>query len=105
MRFVTYGAAGMISAQGFSEAEAQVRKFKVAYVGFSGSSGSKPFWVFRERMRELGYVEGQNVAIEWRPIEGGFDHLIATLEDLVRIGCDVIVAPCGEPSTASKADG
>jgi putative ABC transport system substrate-binding protein len=48
---------------------------------------------FRRRLRELGWVEGQNITIEYRWAEGKFDRLPALAEELVRLKVDVIVAP------------
>ena len=42
-------------------------------------------------MRELGYVEGSNLLIEWRFAEGKYDRVPDLLADLVRLKVDVIV--------------
>jgi putative ABC transport system substrate-binding protein len=47
---------------------------------------------FRRRLRELGYVEGQNVAIDWRQAGGRLDRLPGLAAELVRLKADVIVA-------------
>jgi putative ABC transport system substrate-binding protein len=47
---------------------------------------------FRQRLRELGYVEGQNVVIEWRRADGRLDRLPDLAAELVRLQADVIVA-------------
>ena len=52
---------------------------------------------FRQGLRELGYVEQQNVAVEWRSAEGALDRLPALAAELVRLKVDVIVAAGGEP--------
>src|SRR5262249_47382747 len=52
---------------------------------------------FQEGMRELGYVEGQNIAYEFRSAEGRVDRLPELAAELVRLKVDVIVAlyvPC-----------
>src|SRR5262249_5221208 len=51
----------------------------------------------REGLREVGYVEGQNIAFEFRSAEGNLDRLPELASELVRLKVDVIVAlyvPC-----------
>jgi len=50
----------------------------------------------RQNLRELGYVEGQNIAIEARWAEGKYDRYPALAADLVRLKVDVIVAMSGQ---------
>ena len=52
---------------------------------------------FRQGLRELGYVEQQNVVIEWRSAEGQLDRLPALASELVQLKVDIIVAAGGEP--------
>jgi ABC-type uncharacterized transport system substrate-binding protein len=53
---------------------------------------------FRQGLRELGYVEGKNIVIEWRSAEGKFDRLPALVAELVRLNVDIIVT-AGPQST------
>jgi putative tryptophan/tyrosine transport system substrate-binding protein len=69
---------------------------KVWRVGFlslaSASLSSQTTGVFLKGMRELGYVEGKNLVIEWRFADGNFERLPALAAELVQLKVDVIVA-------------
>ena len=77
-------------------------------VGFLGTTTPDDFAdrvaAFREGLKEVGYVEGQNVVIEYRWPEGHYDRLPTLASDLVRRQVAVIAAVGGEPSAlAAKA--
>jgi len=67
-----------------------------------GCSSSEPAQLrcleaFRQDLRELGYVEARNIALEPRWAEGKYDRYPALTEDLVRLKVDVIVMVGGRP--------
>src|SRR4029453_9284254 len=76
-------------------AEAQSPVGKVPRIGFlvvsSRSSVSTRIEAFRQGLRELGYVEGRTVFIEYRYAEGKLDRLPALASELVQLKVDVIV--------------
>jgi putative ABC transport system substrate-binding protein len=57
---------------------------------------------FRQALRELGYVEGTNIAVEYRFAEGKFDRLAGLAAELARLEVDVIVAAVTQASLAAK---
>jgi len=87
-------------------AEAQQAK-KVPRIGFlmstSPSAISDRIEAFRQGLRELGYVEGKNIVIEWRSAERKLDRLSELAAELVRLKVDVIVS-AGAGSTRSAKE-
>ena len=57
---------------------------------------------FVRKLRELGWVEGQNFVIEYRWAEGHVERLPALALELVRLKVDIIVAPAGSAALAAK---
>jgi putative ABC transport system substrate-binding protein len=76
-------------------------------IGFvqSGSADASAGYVaaFRKGLGETGYVEGQNVTVEYHWLEGQFDRLPALMADLVRRRVAVIVTPSAAFAMAAKA--
>jgi putative ABC transport system substrate-binding protein len=97
---------GSTAAMGPRASHAQLRAMPV--VGFLGSGTSdgsaQDVAAVRRGLNELGYIEGQNVAIEYRWAEGQYDRLPAMAAELARRQVSVIVTPVSTPSTlAAKA--
>ena len=79
-------------------AEAQQPE-KITRIGYlSPSAELSRLDGFRGALRDLGYVEGKNIVIEYRSAEGKFDRLPDLAAELVRMKVDVIVAT-GSPGT------
>jgi putative tryptophan/tyrosine transport system substrate-binding protein len=57
---------------------------------------------FRQGLRELGYVEGKNIVIEWRSPEGNPDRMPTLAAELVRLKVDVIVTAGGAATRPAK---
>ncbi len=75
---------------------------KVARIGYLAPSGSLSFpqltEAFRQGLRDLGYVEGRNIVIEYRFAEGKPERLAVLAAELVALNVDVIVTAGGTPA-------
>jgi putative ABC transport system substrate-binding protein len=77
---------------------------RIARIGMLASSPSDPFVeAFRQGLRELGYVEGRNIIIEYRWAEGRNERLPGLAADLVRLKVDIIVASSQGAVAAKQA--
>ena len=98
--------ASMIGAALSAPLAAQAQQVgKVPRIGFLhyGSPGPSPeVEAFRQGLRELSYIEGQNIAIEYRFASGGVERLPELAAELVRLKVDVIVTPGTPQSLAAK---
>ena len=75
-----------------AEAQQPTKVFRIGYLAANSlSANSARIEAFRQGLRELGYVEGQNLLIEWRFADGKLDRLPALAAELVRLKVDVIV--------------
>ena len=86
-------------------AEAQ-QPTKVPRIGFLATVSRSTLWdrvdAFRQGLRELGYVEGKSIVIEWRFAENKADRLPGLAAELVRLKVDVIVTAAPPPTRAAK---
>ena len=77
---------------GIAEGQQPAKIPRVGYLSASSASEALPrAEAFRQGMRELGYIEGKNVVIEFRYADGRFDNLPALASELVHLKVDVIV--------------
>jgi putative ABC transport system substrate-binding protein len=82
--------------------EAQ-QQTKIPRIGYLGSVSSSPrVATFRQGLRELGYVEGKNIIIEWRHHEGKVDRLPTLAAELVRLKVDIIITAGAPAARAAK---
>jgi putative tryptophan/tyrosine transport system substrate-binding protein len=89
-------AAWPLSARG----QFKMARIGALYIGLADEASFKT--ALREGLRELGYVEGQNIAFEFRSAEGKLDRLPELAAELVRIKVDVIVALYVPSALAAK---
>jgi putative ABC transport system substrate-binding protein len=93
--------AGPLGAQG--QRAAQVHRVGYLHPGSASDPlAQRRLDAFRQGLRELGYVEGQNIAIEPRWAEGNYDRYPTLAAELVHSKVDVIVAQSGEATQATR---
>ncbi len=97
--FISTLAAGLLAAP--LDAEGQPAG-KIARIGVLGNSPSPGWEAFRRGLQDLGYIEGQNIAIEWRWTEGRVERAPELAMDLVRLKVDVIVASAPPATRAAQ---
>src|SRR5262245_2141929 len=80
---------------------ARAQHSTVPVVGFvqGGSSNARRAAAFRNDLNETGYVEGQNVTVEYHWLDGQYDRLPTLMADLVRRRVAVIATPGSNPAS------
>ena len=101
--FIAAVGAGLLAAPLVAGAQQAGRVHRIGYLT-GGLSTDRPHLIeaFRQGLRELGWVEGQNIVIEYRYAEGRFDRLPDLAAELVRLKVDIIVAVATPASAAAK---
>jgi putative tryptophan/tyrosine transport system substrate-binding protein len=86
-----------------AQAQQPTKVPRIGYLAPTFPSSTPGRWeALRQGLRELGYVEGKNVVIEWRYAEGKLDRLPALAAELVSLKADIIVTSGGATTRAVK---
>jgi len=86
--------SSVLGGVAIGEAQQPTKVPRIGYLSGSGLSVlAARIEAFRQGLRDLGYVEGKNIIIEWRSAEEKFDRLPELAAELVRLKVDVIVSP------------
>jgi putative ABC transport system substrate-binding protein len=85
----------------FANAQQQTKVTKIGWLG-ARSASAPAREVFARELRALGYVEGKNIAFEYRYAEGKLDRLPALADELVRLKVDVLLTPATPAAVAAK---
>jgi putative tryptophan/tyrosine transport system substrate-binding protein len=103
-KIITLTVSAMLFALSYSASAQQPAK--IPRIGYLSGSALSPISdrtnAFRQGLRELGYVEGKNIVIEWRGADGNRDRQRAFAVELVRLNVDVIVASSGGDTRAAR---
>ena len=101
--FIASGGAAILVAPLAAEAQQATKVTPIGYLSFpSLSANAARIEAFRQGLRELSYVEGKNIVIEWRSADGKGDRLPALAAELVRLKVAVIVTSGGAPTRRAK---
>ena len=95
-------AGGILVAPLAAEAQQPAKVWRIGVLMSLYHPDADPPQAFRRHLRDLGYVEGQNVVIDWRYDQGRVDRLSGLAAELVRLKPDVIVADVALPVRAAR---
>ena len=102
-RFLLTSLAGALGAPLTAEAQQRGKVYRIGFMSYLGSRAFvDPSGAFRKGLRELGYVEGQNLAIECRDAIGHVDRFPDLARELVGLNLDVLVTEGTPASLAAK---
>jgi len=94
---LTFALVGAVA-----QAQPQVKTPKIGYLGARPAAAGSGYELFRREIRALGYVEGKNIAFEYRSADNKLDRLPALADELVRLKVDVIVTPGAAEALVAK---
>jgi putative tryptophan/tyrosine transport system substrate-binding protein len=93
---------GTLSAPLAAEGQQAGKGHRIGLLIGSSESFVAPYIeIFRQALRALGYVEGGNIAIEYRYADGHYDRLPVLAADLVRLKVDIVVTEGTPPTRAA----
>ena len=93
----------LLSIVSFAEAQQPKKVPRIGYLTAAPFSAiTARTEAFRQGLRELGYVEGKNIVLEYRSAEGKFDRLPKLAAELVHLNVDVIVSAGGTVTRSAK---
>ncbi len=93
---------GLLAAPFTAEAQQAAKVARIGYLAGNLATSPHLLEAFRQGLRDLGYVEGRNVVIEYRDAEGKLERLPALAAELVALKVDVILAGGTPQALAAK---
>jgi putative ABC transport system substrate-binding protein len=101
-RFTASMVGAVLCAPLAAEAQQAGKIYRIGFLWEGPAVFPDAIEAFRQGLRDLGYVEGRNIAIEYRWAEGKPDRMREFAEDLVRLKVDIIMAPSSVYTGAAK---
>ena len=100
---IALGAGALITPLASYSQQPTSRMRRIGFLGPTSAAGiEKRLVAFRSGMRELGYVEGENLVIEFRWAESKYERLPELAAELVRLNVDLIVTHSTQAALAAK---
>ena len=100
--FIGTLACGLVAVPLAAQAQQAATAPRIGYLATDLAASPHLTEAFRRGLRDLGYVEGRHVVVEYRSAEGKIERLPALAAELVSLKVDVIVAPNTPPALAAK---
>jgi putative ABC transport system substrate-binding protein len=101
--FIATLAGGLLAAPLAGEAQQPAKIARIGYLSPNLATSPHLREAFRQGLRDLGYVEGRNLVIEYRDAEGKFERIPALAAELVALKVDVIVTEGGNTAVPLAA--
>ena len=94
---------GAAAAWPFATRAQRIKNARIGFLGLTSPySHAARVAALRAGLRDLGWVEGRNIEIEFRWAEGNYDRLPSLAEELVRLDVDVLVTHASSGALAAK---
>jgi putative ABC transport system substrate-binding protein len=87
---------------GAARAQPVARTSRIGFLSFSRAGDSRGRYGFVRGLRELGYVDGRNIVVEYRDADGKVERLAALAAELVALKVELIVAPSTPAAHAAR---
>jgi putative tryptophan/tyrosine transport system substrate-binding protein len=94
---------GLLAAPLAAGAQQTGRVYRVGYMSVVSRQSAEPLMViFLRALRDLGWIEGRNLLVEWRWADGKVERLSGFASELAKLNVDLIVAPQSDSAVAAK---
>jgi putative ABC transport system substrate-binding protein len=101
--FIASLAGGLLTAPLAAEAQQAGKIYRVGYMSVVSRQSAEPLMlIFLRALRDLGWIEGRNLLVEWRWADGKVERLSGFAAELAKLNVDLIVAPQSDSALAAK---
>jgi ABC-type uncharacterized transport system substrate-binding protein len=96
--FISAMTGGLLAAPLAAEAQPAVRRARIGICSAGQTRSSRLYEAFEQRLRDLGYIDGRNISIQFRSAGGNPAQIPVLTKELVGLGVDVLLTAGGEVS-------